>query len=473
MTTLIKNGLVYDGTGAAPKKTDVLIQRTRVARLGDFNRGEAERVIDATGAMVAPGFVEINFEPETEDEVISEASQRYLLRRGVTTVVDGTDGTSFAPIVKPLRRGSHDWQTVGEFRKSLDARHPAVNFGTLVGYAGLRQSFTGGKGRDLDFGEMKQISSIIKSALAEGALGVGLGDLGTLRLPEWELVALAEEVNRAKCFLAVHLNGLTGELNEELALILSVAKKSGASVEFTHFEPSAGEADSYRSALATMEKQAARANVNFDVFPMPYARFPLANFLPSWFRSGKPAEVIADVRSAHAKDRLLAHFKKLPLADLRIAEAPRHLKFLKGKRIGELAASWSTRPERAFLKLMLATGLECKVFDAKMESAVLAELIASPRSILSLSFHESEAGNLKDVFAAAASGGKIAEEQVVAKLTGAPAKKLGLSHRGLIAPDHFADIVILRDHEVQSVLVNGAVVFADGVFAAKRSGTVL
>jgi N-acyl-D-amino-acid deacylase len=472
-TVLIKNGLVYDGTGAAPKKTDVLIQRTLVARLGDFSRGEAERVIDATGAMVVPGFVEMDFEPEAEDEFISEVSQRYLLRRGVTTAVDGADGTSFAPVVKPLRRGSHDWQTVGEFRRSLKARHPAVNFGTLVGYAGLRQSFAGGKGRDLDFGEMRQISDIIKQALAEGALGVGLGDLGILRLPEWELVALAEEANRAERFLAVHLSGMTGELGEELDLVLSAAKKSGVSVEFTHFEPSAGKADSYRSALATMEKQAARANVNFDVFPMPYARFPLANFLPSWFRSGTPAEVLADVRSAHAKDRLLAHFKKLPLGGLRIAEVPRHLKFLKGKRIGELAASWGTRPERAFLKLMLTTRLECKIFDENMESTVLAELVASPHSILSLSFHESEAGNLKDIFASAAAGGKIAEEQVIAKLTGAPAKKLGLPRRGFIAPDHFADIVILRDYEVQSVFVNGAEVFADGVFAAERNGTVL
>ncbi len=473
MTTLIKNGLVYDGTGAVPKQTDILIQRTRIARLGEFSRSAAEQVIDATGAVVIPGFVEIDFEPEIEDEIIAETSQRYFLRRGVTTVIDGTDGTSFAPIVKPLRRGSHDWQTIGELRRSLIAKHLAINFGTLIGYAGLRQLFTGGRGRDLNFGEMKQISAIIKQALAEGALGIGLGDFETLRLPEWELIALAEKAGQTKKVLTVHLSNASGKFTEDLALIFSVAKKSGASIEFTHFEPRTSEADFYRSALMTIEKQTARANIHFDLFPMAYARFPLANFLPHWFRSDVPAEVLADLRAAHAKERLLAHFKKLPLADLRIAEVPRHLKFLKGKRIGELAASWGTRPERALLKLMLVTGLVGKVFDPQIDGAVLAELIANPRSILSLSFHDSETGNLKEFFAAATAGGKITEEQIIAKLTGAPAKKLNLPHRGLIAPDYFADIVILRDYEIQSVFVNGTETFANGVFAAKRNGTIL
>ncbi len=469
---LIKNGLVYDGTGVPPKKTDVLVQRARVARLGDIGRREAERVIDATGATVIPGVVEMDFEPESEDEIFSAEAQHYLLRRGITTVVDGTDGNSLAPLLLPLRHASHSWRTLGEFRRTFERMKPALNFGTLVGYAGLRAAFTGGEGRDLDPREMEQLALVVRAALKEGALGIGLGDLEALRLPDWELLALALEASRAKKVLALHLSGGAGELGERLGRVLAVGKKSGASIEFTHFEPRAAEAAAVKTALGTIEKQAARAHVGFDVFPLPYAHFGIASFLPHWFRSGTLEATLADLKSAHAKDRVLEHFKKLPLAEMRVAEAPRHLKFLKGKRIGDLAASWGTRPERAFLKLALTTGLKCHIADPGIDGPVLEEIVGNARTILTLSFHEAE-GDFKEIFAAASSGGKLPQEQIIAKLTGAPAKKLGLQKRGLIAPDHFADIVILRDDKVQSVFVGGVEVFADGVFSVARNGLVL
>ncbi len=471
---LIKNGLVYDGTGAPPKKTDVLVQRTRVVRLGDFGRKEAEKVVDATGAIVMPGIVEIDLEPEAEDEIFSEEAGRYLLRRGITTAIDGTDGTALAPLLRPLRHASHDWRTVGELRSTLARRKPVFNFGTLVGYAGLRSAFTDGRGRDLDHREVSQLLTVVKEAFKEGALGVGMGDIGNLRLPDWELLAVASEVGRAKKMLALHLgSGEEGDFGDRLARVIAVAKKSGASVELTHFEPRDAEAGAFRSALVSIEKQAARAHIGFDVFPLPYARFEIAAFLPHWFRSGTLGETLSDLKVAHAKDRLLEHFKKLPLGDLKVVETPFHLKFLKGKKISDLAASWGTRPERAFLRLAIVTGLRCRVSGSRIDRPVLEEIMASARSVLTLSFHEAEAGDFKDVFASASIGGKVPVEQIIAKLTSFPAKKLGLAKRGIIAPDHFADLVILRDDKVKTVFVNGIEVFTDGVFVAQRNGTVL
>ena len=471
---LIKNGTVYDGTGAPPKRTDILIERDHIARLGDFGRREAERIVDATGAAVMPGIIEVDFEPEGEEELFSEGLDRRLLARGVTTVIDGADGTAFAPVIFPLRRGSRDWQTLGEFWRAFQRRPIGVNFGTLIGYAGLRRAFTAGRERDLDLREMGELRNILRRGISDGALGIGLGNAGELRLPEWELLAIAEEAARGKLVLALHLDDGEGMLGENIARVLAAAKKSGASVELSHFEPMKASSDVYRSALIALEKQAARANVDFDIFPLASTRFPITAFFPIWIKGGTPETVLADISASHAKDRLLTHLKKLPLAELRVIEVPRHLRAFQGKRIGELAASWGTRPERAFLRLAIATRLICRLADPKVDREVLESMLANPRSILTLSFHEAEAGNdLKGTFAAAASGGKLAEEQVIAKLTGAPAKKFGLARRGLIAPDHFADIVILRDERVQTVFVNGSEVWNEGVLAAKRVGVAI
>lgn len=144
---------------------------------------------------------------------------------------------------------------------------------------------------------------------------------------------------------------------------------------------------------------------------------------------------------------------------------------LQGKRVGELAISWGMRPERAFLRLALTTRLACRLADPKVDREVLEAMLLHPRSLLTLSFHETElGGDLKGLLAAATVGAKLAEEQVIAKLTGAPAKKFGLARRGFIAPDHFADLVILRDGRVQTVFVNGTEVWNEGVLTTQRVG---
>ncbi|MCL4404139.1 amidohydrolase family protein [Patescibacteria group bacterium] len=469
---LIKNGLVYDGTGVPPKKTDILVQRSRVARLGDFGRREAERVIDATGAIVVPGLIEVGFEAEASDELLSVEAGRYFLRRGVTTVLDGTDGSSLAPLIAPLRNANHDWFTLEEFWRTIEARRTAINLGVLVGYAELRRSFTEGRARDLDMREMGQLVAIIKKAFRAGALGIGLGDVEMPRFSEWEVLTLAEEASRAKRVLAAHLSGGEGTFGDALAKIIAAAKKSGASIELSHFEPRSQDSAAFKSALGAIEKQSARANINFDVFPAPLARIPFAALLPSWFPSDSREETLADLRALHAKDRLLAHFKKLPLADLRIASVPRHLKFLKGKRLGDLASNWGTRPERAILRLAAITGLECRFFEPRVDRDILEEAVLSARSMFTASFHEAEE-DLKGLIASASCGGKLPLEQIVAKLTSVPAKKFGLTRRGSIAPDHFADLVILRDFRVQTVFVNGAPAFEDGVFAPQMVGAAV
>ncbi len=467
---LIKNGLVYDGMGTPPKKTDILVQRSRIARLGDFGRREAERVVDATGAIVVPGLIEVGFEAETSDELLSEEAGRSFLGKGVTTVLDGTDGSSLAPLIAPLRGANHAWLKLEEFWRTLEERRTAFNLGVLVGYAELRQAFTKGRARDLDMREMGQLIAIIRESFRAGALGIGLGNAEMLRLSEWELLALAEEASRAKRVLVLHLSGNGDIFGDTLAKIIAVAKKSGVSIELSHFEPRAQEAGAFHSALGAIEKQAARANINFDIFPMPLTRLPLTDLLPSWFPSGSREETLADLKSLHAKDRLLAHFKKMPLAELRIANVPRHLRFLKGKRLGDLASNWGTRPERALLRLAAMTGLECRFFESRVDREILEEAILNARSIFTASFHEVER-DLNDLMAAASCGGKLPLEQVIAKFTSLPAKKFGLARRGSIAPDYFADIVILRDLKVQTVFVSGVPVFEDGVFAAKRVGT--
>ena len=100
LSILIKNGTVIDGTGNAPKKTDVGISANRIDAVGDLGSAAADQIIDATNLYVAPGFIDLTAHSDVYGTLFSVPSQESLLRQGVTTILVGNCGESLAPVVK-------------------------------------------------------------------------------------------------------------------------------------------------------------------------------------------------------------------------------------------------------------------------------------------------------------------------------------------------------------------------------------
>ncbi|PIY95640.1 aminoacylase, partial [Candidatus Jorgensenbacteria bacterium CG_4_10_14_0_8_um_filter_39_13] len=172
MALLIKQGLIYDGTDAPPVKQDIFIRGQQIVRLGSFSSKDAETVIDARGAVVTPGFIDLTNAADHYFSIFTDPFQEDLIKQGVTTIIGGNDGFSLAPFFSDslnyLRRRKSvfqkinvHWQTVKEFLKVLEKRGLGVNFGTLVGYSTLRHFLGGEEFRDLTENELAFLKKII------------------------------------------------------------------------------------------------------------------------------------------------------------------------------------------------------------------------------------------------------------------------------------------------------------------------
>lgn len=182
MTILIRNGLVYDGSGEPPQKQDVFVRGKRITRLGNLSKINADINIDANGAMVTPGFIDIN---STSDHYLSlfyEPYQEDFVRQGVTTAIGGNCGVSLAPLMDGSlasidtwgnpSRININWRSVKEFLSLLAKRGLGVNFGTLAGYETVRRAITKDELRDLTDSEIEAFKEILKRAFNEGAFGL-------------------------------------------------------------------------------------------------------------------------------------------------------------------------------------------------------------------------------------------------------------------------------------------------------------
>lgn len=461
-TILIKNGLVYDGSGGAPLKTDVFIRNGRIARLGSFKKETADIFLDATGAVVTPGLVDVNFEAEHYSGILAEPFQENILKRGITTVVGSIGDLAGRPL--------------GETLFLLEKRGIGVNFGALAGYEDIRRFFTGGIGRDLSWGEAESAKNAVNRTFREGALGVSLNLSSPVGrgISVNELIELARESAKMKKVFAVHLRWEGEKILESIGEIINISKIAGASVEISHFQPLRGFSENYRSALALLEKEASKSHVNFDIFPHPAVSVPLYSFLPDWLRMADLREARNSLKEKTVKERVLKYLQKIKTEGAMIISAPPSLKFLEGKSLDDFARNHGLTKARAILKLMALIGLEGKLSCLWGDKAVLEDFLASQRSLVTLSYHHfgGEAG-AGEFFSWAEKDGKLPVEKAVAKLTGLPAAKYGLSKRGTIKENYWADAVIWENWNPKAVLVNGVIATENGTFLKKKAGAVV
>ncbi len=180
---LISGGQVIDGTGAPPRMADIAVTEGRIAAIGDCGGRTARRVIDATGQVVAPGFIDIHTHSDFTLPLNPMAESK--IRQGVTTEVVGNCGYSTAPVLPDKMELLRDYLAAGapwlefhetSFRQYLDAFPPtAVNTVMHVGHATLRLMVMGMDERQPTRDELAHMEQLLEEALEAGALGMSSG----------------------------------------------------------------------------------------------------------------------------------------------------------------------------------------------------------------------------------------------------------------------------------------------------------
>ena len=275
---LFRGGTVIDGTGAPRARADVAVAGDRIAAVGDLDRAEAARMVDARGRIVAPGFIDAH----THDDnlLLVDPAMTPKTSQGVTTVIAGNCGVSLAPLrpgrpVPPpldLLGGPGDFRypRFADYVAALDERPPAANAGLLVGHSALRLDTMDDVDRPATASEIDAMRERLAEGMAAGAIGFSTGLIyGPNRAATTdEVAAVAEVAGAAGGLYVTHMRNEHEGVEEAMEEAFEIGRRAGAGVVISHHK-CAGRQNFGRSrdTLKRIERARASQPVGLDVYP--------------------------------------------------------------------------------------------------------------------------------------------------------------------------------------------------------------
>ncbi len=486
---LIRNGVIYDGSGGAPFRGEVAIKDDRIAYVGSKAPESAAQVIDAGGKAVSPGF--INMLSWATDSLIADPRGLSDLKQGVTLEVMG-EGSSmgpWSPAMKQLetqRMGDikYDiaWTSLDEYMSWLTKRGVAVNVASFVGAATVRENVLGEGDVDPSPEQLDQMRRLVVQAMEDGALGVGSSLIyapgNYAETPE--LIALATEAGRCGGMYISHMRSEADRLLEAIDELIEISKASGAPAEIYHLKQ-AGRAnwDKLDPAIARIEAaRAAGHRITADMYTYTAGSTGLDAAMPPWVQAGgvetwitrmqdpaTRAKVIAEMRQAQpAFENLYRHAGAE--GTLLVGFKNPALKHLTGKTLAQVAKDRGVSPEDAAIDLVIEDGSRVQVVYFLMSEENVARQTALPWMsfgsdasaqapegvFLKSSTHPRAYGNFARLL------GKYVREDkttsladAVRRLSAYPAQNLGLKDRGMLKVGYHADVVLFDPQTVGDV----------------------
>ncbi len=489
---LIRGGLLLDGSGAAGKPGDLAISDSRIAAVGADLGGNAAKVIDAEGLVVAPGFIDIKTHSDFTLPINPKAESK--VRQGVTTEIVGHCGFSVAPALPGK---------VELIRGYLSASAPWLPF------------------REMTFpdypDELAAMITLLDEALAAGALGLSSGLFtapGSYAQPD-EMIALCHVVKRHNAGYFTHLRDESNKVLEAVEEAIEIAETCGVHVEIVHFKCSGtdnwGKA---KRALAMIAAAKARGlDVDCDSYPYAAGSNPLKNLMPQWVQAGGVDEMLARLKLQETRTRIRADIARDGLNNwgrisswdcVQISISP-HLPQHAGRTIGALAAERGQDPIDTVADYLVDDKGATRILVTSISEDDIREIVASPLALVGSD------GNCVATYGTVSQGlphprfygtfpriiGHYVGEQellslelAVHKMTGATARALKLKDRGLIREGYRADVTIFdpadfRDRATYAdphqyptgrrttVIVNGTLVVENATHTGALPGTVL
>lgn len=493
---VISGGAVVDGTGSAARVADVAVAGGRIVRVGRVPRSQGRQVIDATGLVVAPGFVDVHTHA---DDIADHPFAENFIHMGVTTVVAGNCGASALDIAEALSRT----RQIGS----------SVNFATLVGHNTIRRAVMGTDRRQAGPDELARMKSLVWKAMADGAIGfsTGLQYVPGAYADSAEIIELARVAAVAGGIYTSHMRNEGTELEAAIAETIRTGEAAGARIEISHLK-----VDSPKnwgaSARALDLIDAARrrgVDVRADEYAYTAASSGLAIRFPAWVLEGGQARINERLDDAATWSRIKEEMRQLladrGLADLSFATVASYaadpsLNGLTMKQVASRMAGGDTADAQLeAARVMLRNGGAAMVYHFMSDDDVVRIMrhpqvaFASDSSALTLGEgvpHPRGYGNNVRIL-----GDYVRRRHVISlpeavrKMTSLPAQHFKLGSRGVIREGYAADLVIFdpatvaerstfeRPHAyaagVPWVIVAGEAVVRAGELTRARPGRVI
>jgi len=525
---VIANGRVVDGTGAPWFRGDIGITGDRIAAIGNLSAAQAGTRIDASGLVVAPGFIDLLGQSEFNVLVDSRAASK--ITQGITTEITG-EGVSIAPVNDQMladRKASydffkvvHDWRTLAEYFTRLERSTAAINVGTFVGSGGLRDYVIGKADRPATADEITRMQALVADAMREGALGVSssLQYIPNRFSSTDELVALAKSAAEHGGIYITHQRSEGNRVMESLDEVITIAERADIAAEIWHLK-TAYRANWGKMPEAIRKLEAARARglrVSANIYPYDRASNGLDACLPVWVREGGTAAMLERLQDPATRARVKrdmddpnAPFENQwygsggPAGVMLSSVLDPTLRKYEGMNFVEIGKAMGKDPRDAAIDLVIADQAESSVIISIMREDDVVTAMRTPWvSFDTDSGARAEDGPLSESKSHPRAWGTFTRvlgkyvredgvltlEEAVRKATSQAAIRVGLADRGLLRAGMAADVVVFDPATVKDeatftqpnrystgmrhVFVNGQRVVADGAITAARPGRAL
>jgi N-acyl-D-amino-acid deacylase len=525
---LIKNGQIMDGSGKPSYTGAVGINADTIAVIGDLGDATGTTEIDASGLVVAPGF--INMLSWATESLIEDGRSMADIKQGVTLEVFG-EGWSMGPLNEAMKKEEQEsqgditydieWNTLNEYLEYLTNKGISPNVASFVGATTLRINKIGFEDRAPTPQELDSMKLMVKKAMEEGALGVGSS---LIYAPAFyssteELIELCKVASEYDGMYISHMRSEGSRLLESLDELIRIADEADIRAEIYHLKQSGKENwDKFDDVVAKVDSaNAAGLHITADMYNYVAGATGLDASMPPWVQEGgynKWAERLQDPEiRKKVKEEMTTptdEWESLmqaagdPSKILLVGFKADSLKYLTGKTLKEVAEMRGTSPEETAMDLVVQDGSRVGTIYFLMSEDNVKKQIALPWMsfgsdagspategvFLKSSTHPRAYGNFARLL-----GKYVRDEQVISleeavhKLSQLPATNLKIEKRGSLAKGNYADIVLFNPETImdkatfedphqyaegmQHVFVNGTQVLKDGEHTGNMPGRVV
>jgi N-acyl-D-amino-acid deacylase len=468
---LIRNGHLIDGTGTAARAADLRIAGDTIAEIAPHLEPQPdERVIDARGQVVSPGFIDLHSHANRGIDAHPDAGSQ--IRQGITTALVGQDGDSELPIAA--------------FFAELERSKPAINFATSVGHGTVRALALGGDfKRPATPAELETMKALVERGMKDGAVGLSSGleyDPGFYATVD-EIAALAQVIKPYGGFYSSHVRDEENEVFGAWSEAIEVGRRAGVPVEISHMKLAAAPVwGRAADALAIVDRATKEGlDVTGDWYPYPYWQSAMYVLIPD--------------RDFENLDKWRKGLDEIGGAANVLVTSYAPDPSFNGHTLAELATSTRLDPPALIVDMVKKAGPGIGIIGTSMDEADMRAIVAHPRVLICSDGmlagpHPRGYNAFPRVLARYVREQHVVSlEDAIAKMTGRSARRLGLADRGVLAAGRKADVIVFDPDTIADrgtpqnpsqapvgidyVVVNGEIVLDEGTETNTRPGRAL
>jgi len=496
---LLRNARIIDGTGSPWYRGDVAITGDTIARVASSIDGSATTTLDVKGQVVAPGFIDIHTHASRGIFQIPTADN--YVRQGVTTLIEGPDGSSPVPI--------------GPLFAKLETLKRSINIGAFIGQGSIRAAVVGEVNRPATADELQKMRALVEQGMKDGALGLSTGLFyvpGAFTSTD-EVVELAKVAGRLGGMHISHMRDETSRVLDSVNETIAIGERGGLPTQITHHKiigkPNWGR--SVETLAAVDQARTRGVDVSIDAYPYTASSTSIQGALiPTWAQDGGRKQLQARLADPGVREKVKAEAVRV-INNERGGGDPKNIVLascdwdaaLAGKNLTDVTRRRGLEPSvenAADTALWIVERGGCQAVFHAIGEEDLERILKHPATMIGSdgeiptfgrgSPHPRSYGTFVRVLGVYARERKlITMQDAIRKMTSFPAARLGLVDRGVVRPGMKADLVVfdperVRDlatfdkpHQyaegISQVITGGQVVFDGSAMTSARPGVVL